>query len=163
MSKKTKLIITILVTLSSFTAIVVLANEAANTIYMPVTYKNYGNVPSATPTPRIAITGFHPSQDPEDDYVILKNNTDGTVNMTGWWIKGESESGRYNFPSGFKLSASQTVNVYSGVGTDSTTKLFIGLPYSLWTKSDNCAYLRDNNGNLEQPLQQCLSLRSQSQ
>ena len=36
--------------------------------------------------------------------------------------------------------------------TNSTTKLYIGLPYSLWTKSNNCAYLRDNNGYLEDKL-----------
>ncbi len=149
MTKKTKTIIAIIIALLSFSAIVVLANEAASTIYMPVTYKNYGNVPTATPTPRVSITGFHPSTNPQDDYVILKNVTSSQINMTGWWMKGESESGRYNFPSGFKLNANQTVNVYSGVGTDSTAKLYIGLPYSLWTKSNNCAYLRDNNGILE--------------
>jgi hypothetical protein len=149
MTKKTKIIIAIFIALFSFSAIVVLANEVANTIYMPVTYKNYANVPTATPTPRIAITGFHPSSDPESDYLILKNNTGGTIDMTSWYMKGESEDGRYNFPSGFKLNSGQTVNVYSGVGTDSTTKLFIGLPKSLWTIANNCAYLRDNNGNLE--------------
>ena len=51
MTKKTKIIIAIFVALFSFSALVVLANEAASTIYMPVAYKNYGNVPTATPTP----------------------------------------------------------------------------------------------------------------
>ena len=155
MSKRTKLIIAVLIALFSFTAIVVLANEVANTIYMPVAYKNHSNQPSATPTPRVAITGFHPSHDPQEDYVILKNTTGGAIEMTDWWMKAENQSGRYNFPSGFELEAGQTVNVYSGVGTDSTTKLYIGLPFSLWTVSDNCAYLRDNNGNLED--KQCVS------
>jgi hypothetical protein len=116
---------------------------------MPVTYKNYGNVPTATPTPRVSITGFHPSQDPQDDYVILKNVTSSQIDLTGWWMKGESESGRYDFPNGFKLDAGQAVNVYSGVGTKSTTELYIGLPHSLWIISNNCAYLRDINGHLE--------------
>jgi hypothetical protein len=155
MTKKTKIIIAIFVALFSFSALVVLANEAASTIYMPVAYKNYGNVPTATPTPRISITGFHPSSNPQDDYVILKNVTSSQIDLTGWWMKGESESGRYDFPSGFKMNANQTVNVYSGVGTNSTTKLYIGLPYSLWTKSNNCAYLRDSNGYLED--KQCVS------
>jgi hypothetical protein len=149
MTKKTKIIISIFVALFSFSALVVLANEAASTIYMPVTYKNYSNVPSATPTPRVAITGFHPSNNPQEDYVTLKNTTGGTIDMTDWWLKAENQSGRYNFPSGFELGANKTVNVRSGVGTDTTTSLYIGLPFSLWTVSDNCAYLRDNNGNLE--------------
>ena len=155
MSKKFKFTIAILITLLSFSAIVVLANEAAGTIYMPVTYKNYGNVPTATPTPRVSITGFQPSYNPQDDYLILKNVSSSQIDLTNWWMKGESESGRYNFPSGFKLNAGQTVNVYTGVGTDSSTKLYIGLPYSLWTISNNCAYLRDNNGYLED--KQCVS------
>jgi hypothetical protein len=79
----------------------------------------------------------------------LKNVTSSQIDLTGWWMKGESESGRYDFPSGFKLNSNQSVNVYSGVGTNSTTKLYIGLPYSLWTIANNCAYLRDNNGYLE--------------
>ena len=155
MTKKTKIIIALFVAIFSFSALVVLANEAASTIYMPVTYKNYGNVPTATPTPRVSITGFHPSQDPQDDYLILQNITSSQIDLTGWWMKGESESGRYDFPSGFKLNANQTVYVYSGVGTDTTTKLYIGLPKSLWTISNNCAYLRDNNGYLEDKL--CVS------
>ena len=155
MSKRTKLIIAVLIALFSFTAIVVLANEVANTIYMPVLYQNYSVKPTATPTPKVAITGFHPSYNPQNDYVMLKNMTGGTIDMTGWWMKGESESGRYNFPNGFKLNAGQTVNVRSGVGTNSATNLYIGLPYSLWTVSNNCAYLRNNNGNLED--KQCVS------
>jgi hypothetical protein len=138
-----------LLAISSFTAIVVLANEVVNTLYMPVIYQNYGSQPTATPTPRVAITGFHPSHNPQDDYVLLKNTTGGTIDLSSWWMKAENQSGRYNFLSGFKLGAGQTVNVRSGVGTDSATNLYIGLPFSLWTVSNNCAYLRDNNGVLE--------------
>jgi len=155
MSKRTKIAIAMLIALSSLTAIVVLANEVANTVYMPVVYQNYSSQPTATPTPRVAITGFHPSQNPQDDYVMLKNTTAGTIDMTGWWMKAENQSGRYDFPSGTMLGAGQTVNVRSGVGTNSTTNLYMGLPFSLWTVSNNCAYLRDNNGDLED--KQCVS------
>ena len=155
MSKRSKIAIAILIALSSFTGLVVLANEVANTIYMPVVYQNFNSKPTATPTPRIAITGFHPSHNPQDDYVMLKNNTGGTIDLTGWWLKAENQSGRYDFPSGYKLGAGQTVNLRSGVGTDSTTNLYIGLPFSLWTVSNNCAYLREINGNLED--KQCVN------
>ena len=142
MSKRTKIVIALLIALSSFTAIVVLANEVANTLYLPILYQNYSVKPTATPTPKVAITGFHPSYNPQVDYVMLKNTTSGTLDLTGWWMKAESESGRYDFPAGYLLGAGKTVNVVSGVGTDSAANLYIGLPYSLWTSQNNCAYLR---------------------
>ncbi len=148
MSKRTKLITAILIALFSFSAIIVLANEAATTIYMPVIYQNY-TIKTVEPPRDVAITGFNPSTSPQNDYVVLKNMTSATIDLTGWWLKAENQSGRYNFPSGFKLSANQSVNVRSGVGTNSTTNLYIGLPYSLWTVSKNCAYVRDSSGTLQ--------------
>jgi len=148
MSKRTKIIIGLLITLSSLTAIVVLANEAANTIYLPVAYQNYTSK-TAEPPRQVAITGFSPSTNPQNDYVALKNMTSATVDMTGWWLKAENQSGRYDFPSGFNLGSGQSVNVRSGVGTDTATNLYIGAPFSLWTVTNNCAYLRDLNGTLQ--------------
>ncbi|MGW8226780.1 MAG: lamin tail domain-containing protein [Anaerolineales bacterium] len=149
MSKKIKIAIAILIAVSSLTAIVVLANEVANPIFFPVVYQNYGAKPTPTPNPSVVITGFQASHDPEEDYVQLKNITSSTIDMTGWWMKAENQSNRYNFPSNFKLGAGQIVNVRSGVGTNSATNLYIGLPYSLWTVAGNCAYLRNQDGILE--------------
>ena len=154
MPKRMKIVIGLLIALSSLTAIVVLANEVANTVYMPVVYQNYTSK-TAEPPRQVAITGFHPSHTPSDDYVMLKNMTSATIDLTGWWLKAENQSGRYDFPSGFKLGAGQTVNVRSGVGTNSATNLYMGLPFSLWTVTNNCAYLRDSNGTLQD--KQCVS------
>ena len=148
MSKKTKILTAVLIGLFSFTAIAVLANEAATTVYMPIIYQNYTSK-TAEPPRQVAITGFSPSTNPQNDYVVLKNMTGDTIDLSGWWMKAENQSGRYNFPTGFKLGANQSVNVRSGVGTDSATNLYIGLPFSLWTVSNNCAYVRDSNGTLQ--------------
>jgi hypothetical protein len=154
MSKRTKIIIGLLVALSSLTVIIALANEVANTIYMPVVYQNYP-ASTAVPPRQVAITGFNPSYNPQDDYVMLKNQTGSTIDMTGWWLKAENQSGRYDFPVGFMLGSGQTVNVRSGGGTNSATNLYIGAPFSLWTVANNCAYLRDNVGTLQD--KQCVS------
>jgi hypothetical protein len=154
MFKRAKITFAILIAISTLTAIVVLANEAANTVYMPLTFQNFGADPTATPTPLVVITGFHPSTNPQDDYVMLKNNTGGTLDLTGWWLKAENQSGRYDFPAGFMLGAGATVNVVSGVGTDSATNLYIGAPFSLWTVTNNCVYVRDKDGVLQD--QQCV-------
>ena len=63
-------------------------------------------------------------------------------------MKAESESGRYDFPTNFILNAGSSVNVRSGIGTDTNTNLYVGLPYSLWTSQNNCAYLRYKDGTL---------------
>jgi len=148
MSKRIKIAILLLVALASLSAIVVLANEIATTIYMPVVYQNYTSI-TAEPPRDVAITGFSPSTNPQNDYVALTNMTGATIDMSGWWLKAENQSGRYDFPSGFKLGAGNKVNVRSGVGTNSATDLYIGLPFSLWTVSENCAYLRDSSGTLQ--------------
>ena len=147
MSKRSKVIVAILICISSFSVFAVLANEAANTIYMPAMYQYIE--PTATPDPEVVVTGFHPSSNPQDDYVTLKNNTSGTLDLTGWWLKAENQSGRYDFPASFMLAAGASVNVVSGVGTDSATNLYIDLPFSLWTVSNNCVYVRDADGNLQ--------------
>jgi hypothetical protein len=154
MSKRTKIIIGLLIALSSLTAIVVMANEAASKYYLPAVYRDYGSTPTPQPQ-QVAITGFTPSYDPQSDYVTLKNMTGATIDMTGWWLKAENQSGRYDFPAGFKLDSNKTVNVRSGVGTDTATNLYIGAPFSLWTVSNNCAYLRDLNGALQD--KQCVN------
>ena len=149
MSKRLKIIISILMAVSSLSAIIVFANELATMVYLPMAYDNYDSRPTPTPIPSIGITGFHPSSDPQEDYVQLKNLTSATIDMTGWRLKPENQTWSYNIPADFKLSAKQTVNIRSGEGTNSATNLYIGKTYSLWTVEDNCAYLRDSDGKLE--------------
>lgn len=98
--------------------------------------------------PPVYIAGFNPSLNPQNDYVEIKNNTTYSIDLTGWWLKAETESGRYDFPVGFTLGALRTVRVRSGFGNNSSSDLYIGLPYSLWTVSGNCAYLRYKDGTL---------------
>jgi len=159
MSKKLMIVIGLIIALTTFTAIVVMANEAATKYYLPVVFKDYNSQSTELPK-KIAITGFSQSTNPQNDYVVLKNMTGATIDMTGWWLKAENQSGRYDFPSGFKLGSGQSVNVRSGVGTDTATNLYICAPFSLWTVSNNCAYLRDLNGTLQD--KQCVSTNPQN-
>lgn len=100
--------------------------------------------------PPVVFNGFNPSTEAINDYVIIKNNTTYSINLTDWWMKAESESGRYDFPAGFQLGPLTSVRVHSGGSPsfDTTIDLYIGLPYSLWTIAGNCAYLRYKDGQL---------------
>jgi len=157
MSKKAKITIALLIAISSFSAFVVLADEAANILYLPLIQQDSGAQPTSTPQPtatvtpepKVVITGFQPSENPQEDYVTLMNNTGDTLDLTDWYLKAENQSGRYDFPTGFMLDEAATVNVRSGVGGDSDTDLYIGLPFSLWTVPNNCVYVRDQDGNFQ--------------
>jgi hypothetical protein len=105
-------------------------------------------IPTPIPTSSVYISGFNPSTNPEDDYVTVSNAASEPFDLTGWWMKGESESGRYDFPDDFILNGNASVDIRSGVGTDTATDLFIGASYSIWTDSSNCAYLHYKDGTL---------------
>ena len=153
MSKNFKIVLALLIAVSSLGVITALAN----TVYLPVVYNAQATLtptptntptPTATPVPKIYIAGFHPSSIPRNDYVTLRNSRSNTINMSGWWMKAENQLGRYDFPNGFKLPGGASVRVHSGKGLDTSADLYIGLNYPLWTISSNCAYLRDINGTL---------------
>lgn len=98
--------------------------------------------------PPVYFSDYNPSTIPQNDYITIQNNTSTAIDMTGWWMKAESESGRYDFPVGFVLGPLAAVNVHSGVGFNTASDLYIGLSYSLWTIQSNCAYLRYSDGTL---------------
>jgi hypothetical protein len=164
MSRSVKFVIAILLAISS----VALITALANTIYLPVVIQDYPTAtqtltptatatstrtptPTKTPTPSgVYIKEFHPDSTPSQDYVVIKNNGSGTVDLTGWFIKADKAEpntpSRYYFPDNFDLRSGDSVNVRSGIGTDSSSNLYWGLNYPIWEKySNNCAYLRDDS------------------
>ncbi len=154
MSRQTKLIIALVIAFASVTVMSVLAD----TIYLPAVYRQPTPTATKTPTPTarppgVYIDSFHPSTDPRQDYVEIINTTDNKVDFTDWFIKTEksdtSLGSKYYFPDGFKLGVDKTVNVRSGIGTNTGTDLYWGLTYSLWTYSTNCAYLWDESKDKE--------------
>jgi len=155
MSRQTKFFIAIVIAFASVTVMSVLAD----TIYLPIVYRQHTPTATNTPTPTarppgVYIEEFHPSTNPRDDYLVIINTTDDKVNFTGWFIKAEKalivEDSRYYFEDGFKLGVDKTVRVRSGIGTETATDLYWGLTYSLWeTYPTNCAYLKDAADNNE--------------
>jgi len=151
MSRQTKFLIALAIAFASITVMSVLAD----TIYLPVVYRQ--PTPTPTPTerpPGVYIEEFHPSTNPRDDYLVIINTTDNKVNFTDWFIKAETalivEDSRYYFEDGFKLGVDKTVRIRSGIRTDTSTDLYWGLTYSLWwTYPTNCAYLYDESKDKE--------------
>jgi endonuclease YncB( thermonuclease family) len=84
-----------------------------------------------------------------DEYVELTNTGSADQEMTGWTLEN-GDGDTYSFPSGFTLTASGTVRVNTGSGTDSGTDgdLYWGASTFRWDNDEDTATLYDDQGSL---------------
>lgn len=83
-----------------------------------------------------------------DEWVEIANLGSTAVDLTGWQVKDESASHRYNFPSGFVLAAGGTVRLHTGCGTDTDTLLYWCFTSSaIWNNSGDTVFILDPSGN----------------
>jgi micrococcal nuclease len=91
-----------------------------------------------------------PGKDPENpngEWIDIKNQGDQPVDMTGYTIKDEANH-IYTFGS-FTLPPGDTVRLKSGVGQDDNNTLYWGLvDESVWNNEGDTAFLRDAKGAL---------------
>lgn len=82
-----------------------------------------------------------------DEYVTLRNNCGFPVNMAAWTIK-DAATHIYYFQN-FALNPQAYVTLYTGTGTDSSTKLYWGMhDQAVWNNPGDTLYLRDSGGEL---------------
>lgn len=167
METKTKLLIALLLAISLVTAI----TAWANTVYLPLVPKDPTNTPTATlaftvtPTPTQTKTATptrtptqtpgvyildifpNPSDNPLNEYVVIENNGNSSVNMTGWGIKAEKSGKRYNFPEDFTLGADKSVKVWTKTGQNTSSNLFWGSSVPVWDDTRDTGYLKNKNGD----------------
>lgn len=85
-------------------------------------------------------------QNLNDEYVVIKNEGNESVDMTGWTLSDEANH-VFTFPS-FVLNAGATVTVYTGSGNNTQDKLYWGSSSPIWNNDHDTAYLKDGDGNL---------------
>jgi len=89
------------------------------------------------------------SQNLNQEWVEIRNDGAGPVDLTGWEIKDESAGNRYRFPADFTLAPDETVTVRSGCGDDFGTELFwCSVGAAIWNNDGDTAFLADPNGNI---------------
>lgn len=89
------------------------------------------------------------SQNLNQEWVEIRNDGAGPVDLTGWEIKDESAGNRYRFPTGFTLAPDETVTVRSGCGDDFGTELFwCSIGAAIWNNDGDTVFLADPNGNI---------------
>ena len=75
--------------------------------------------------------------------VILQNNGDATLLLTGWTLK-DGESSIYTFPQ-LTLYPGGIVQVHSGTGTNTAADLFWGLTTPVWKSGELVALYDTQN------------------
>ena len=82
------------------------------------------------------------------EWIAIRNDGATPVDLTGWAIKDESASHRYEFPASFTLFPGETVTVRTGCGTDVDTDLYwCNRGSAVWNNGGDTAFLLDPNGN----------------
>jgi len=100
----------------------------------------------------VNINADAPGNDNENkngEWVEIKNQGEGSVNMKNWTLKDEANH-IYTFGD-FTLASNKSVFIYSGCGIDTQEKLYWQCPegkYAIWNNSGDTAFLRDASGNL---------------
>jgi micrococcal nuclease len=99
----------------------------------------------------IAVEYDAPGNDNEnlnEEWIRIFNGGDNVVDMSGWSIKDESASNRYEFPALFALAAGEAVTIYSGCGDDFGAFLYWCAGRSaVWNNDGDTVFLLDPNGN----------------
>jgi micrococcal nuclease len=81
------------------------------------------------------------------EWVRLRNDGELGVDLTGWVVKDESASNRYELPSGFTLHAGAILTLYTGCGAATATSLFWCAGGAVWNNDGDTAFILDQNGN----------------
>ena len=81
----------------------------------------------------------------DSEYVLLRNDGDGTADVGGWLIEDEADH-VIAIPSGFLIQPGGELRVYTGPGDDTDTRYFAGRGQAIWNNSGgDTATLRDRN------------------
>ena len=159
MSSKSKWIIAAALVLG---IVIVAQASVLNDIYMPVIYvgPTITPIPTATPKPSdCLVQNFHgqklkvcftdikpkPTTSPLDEWVDIKNIGGGTVDMTGWRIVSDSSAFKYQIPDGFEIKTGQTVKVYTKIGTNGASQLYMNQTVEFWKDNKDCGYLKNES------------------
>lgn len=84
-----------------------------------------------------------------DEWVEFTNTGASDVDLTGWQVKDESASHRYEFPTEFTLAAGATVRLHTGCGTDTAVALYwCKTGTAVWNNSGDTVFVLDQVGNI---------------
>lgn len=84
----------------------------------------------------------------DEELVRIGNGGALAVDLTGWVLKDESATHRYQFPAGFVLGAGTVVAIYTGCGADRPGSLYWCNDGAVWNNDGDTAFVLDHQGNI---------------
>jgi hypothetical protein len=84
------------------------------------------------------------------EWVRIKNYCSSAKLLSGWKIHDHGTKNTYTFRSGLKIGAGATITLYTGSGTNTSTKRFWGQSRQVWDNTGSeYAYLKNASGALQ--------------
>jgi hypothetical protein len=128
-----------LLAVSTLAAAPLLAMGPADAAPVVKIIKVYYDSPGADTRTNTSING---------EYVVVKNMTTTTRVITGWTVR-DAAGHIYKFGT-FSLGGGKTVTLYTGKGTNSSTRRYWGQTNYVWNNDKDTASLRNASGSLIQ-------------
>ncbi|MFH8086788.1 MAG: thermonuclease family protein [Candidatus Aenigmatarchaeota archaeon] len=85
------------------------------------------------------------SKNLNDEYFILKNDCNFSINLMNWNVKDRSFNSF--FLPDFLLEEKQQVKICSGLGNNTKNEIFLKNKYAVWNNDEDTLYLKDKDGN----------------
>lgn len=83
-----------------------------------------------------------------DEYIHIQNNGPFQLDMTGWTFRKSGKPTTTEIPDGTILDVGETFRIYTGSGTDTANKMYLGMNNPFWDNIDDVIYLRDEHLNI---------------
>jgi competence protein ComEC len=80
-----------------------------------------------------------------DEYVVLKNNGDESVDLSGWTVR-DAAGRTYTVPDGVAVASDETITLHTGSGTDTETDLYWESGSPIWNNGGDTVTVRNSTG-----------------
>ena len=83
-----------------------------------------------------------------DEFALIQNEGDATVDISGWIVRDESSQHRYVFPAGTTLTPGDALRLRSGCGTDSANDVYWCADGAVWSNGGDTVLLQTPAGTV---------------
>ncbi|MFB6161511.1 MAG: lamin tail domain-containing protein [Haloferacaceae archaeon] len=84
-------------------------------------------------------------EDPNGEYVALRNRGDRTLDLAGWTVR-DAAGHAYAFPDGATLAPDATIRLHTGTGTDGDGRYYWGRSRAVWNNGGDTVTVTDDAG-----------------
>jgi len=82
-----------------------------------------------------------------DEYIVFENTGGAALDLSGWTIADEADH-TYYVSDGVSLGPGETITLYTGSGSDSSTELYWGSDSAIWNNGGDTIIVTDDAGSV---------------